>query len=262
MLTIAILFLLLMLAWALAPSLFTAGNPSATNPLASLAGLSARFPLGADQYGRSVYTELVYGAKVALEIGFFCTILGGGVGGAIGIFSGYLGGKVDMMVMRGIDMLMALPPLFLALIFIAALAPTTTNEIIAVSVATVPAFARVMRGRALEVRSRLFIDALTVVGVRRRRILWRHVVPNCAPPALVLASINVGTAIVTAASLNFLGLGPSVVTSWGTQISSGQGYINKEWWISVFPGILITLLVISVNIVGDWVRDALEPSSQ
>ena len=261
-LAICFLFLLLVVAWALTPSLFTSGNPSGTNPLAALVGPSGRFPLGADQYGRSVYTELVYGTRSALEIGVFCTLIGGGVGSAIGVFSGYFGGKVDMVAMRAIDVLMALPPLFLALIFIAALAPTLTNEILAVSIATIPVFARVLRGRSLEVRSRLFIDALTVVGVRKRRILWRHVIPNCAPPAMVLGSINVGTAIVTAASLNFLGLGPTGITSWGSLISSGQGYINKEWWIAIFPGILITFLVLAVNIIADWLRDVMEPSGR
>jgi peptide/nickel transport system permease protein len=261
-LVLAFLFVALMIGWAVAPQLFTGGSPSATNPIYALAGLSARFPLGADQYGRSVYTGLVYGARGALEIGFLCTLFAGVIGSTMGVVSGYFGGKVDMIIMRFIDMLMALPALLLALIFMAALAPTLTNEIIAVSVATVPGFARVMRGRALEVRSRLFIAALTVVGVRKRRILFRHVIPSCASPALVLAAINVGTAIVIAASLSFLGLGPSGLASWGTLISNGQGYINKEWWISTFPGIVITLLVIAVNIIGDWTRDVMEPVSR
>jgi peptide/nickel transport system permease protein len=262
LLTLAVLFMLLMAGWAAFPSLFASGSPTGVNPVAALTGPSGGFPLGADQYGRSIYTELVYGARSALEIGFLCTLLGGGIGSAIGIFSGYFGGKIDMVVMRCVDVLMAVPPLFMALIFIAALAPTLTNEIIAVSVATTPFFARVLRGRALEVRSRLYVDALTVVGVRKRRILWRHVIPNSLAPAMVLGSINIGTAIVTAASLNFLGLGPSENTSWGTLISSGEGYINKEWWISIFPGVLITLLVISTHTIGDWVREKLEPQSR
>lgn len=259
---LAFVFLLLMVAWALFPSLFTSGSQSATDPLTTLRAPSGTFPLGSDQYGRSVYTELVYGARTALEIGFLCTLLGGGVGSAIGVLSGYIGGAIDMVVMRCVDVLMALPPLFLALVFIAALAPTVTNEIIAVSVATIPLFARVLRGRALEVRSRVFVDALTVVGVRKRRILWRHVIPNCAAPGMVLGSITIGTAIVTGASLNYLGLGPTGVTSWGTLISNGQGYINKEWWIAIFPGVLITLLVLSVNVIADWLRDVMEPSSR
>lgn len=261
-LAVAVAFVLLVIGWAVAPGVFANGKPTAVDPLHTLLSPSRRFVLGTDQYGRSVYTQLVYGARTALEIGFVCTIVGGGVGSLVGITSGYLGGWFDILVMRLIDILMALPPLFLALIFVAALAPTTSNEIIAVSVATVPAFARVLRGRAVEIRSRLFIEAVRVVGVRRSKILWRHVVPNCVGPAMVLASINVGLAIVIGASLSFLGLGPSSKDSWGELVSSGQGYIDKDWWISVFPGVLIALLVIAMNIIGDWLRDVMEPSSR
>jgi len=262
MLAIAVLFMLLMIGWAIEPSWFSSGNPTAINPTATLATPSRAYPLGTDQYGRSIFTQLVYGTRAALEVGFYCTILGGGIGSFIGILAGFIGGWFDMLVMRLIDMLMALPPLFLALVFIAALAPTLQNEIIAVSIASIPAFARVLRGRALEVRSRLFIDAVVVVGVTRRKILLRHVLANCAAPAMVLASLSVGFTIVIGASLNFLGLGPSGTISWGSLISSGQGYIDKEWWIATCPGLLITMLVIAMNIIGDWLRDAMEPSSQ
>ena len=259
MLILAIAFLALVAGWALVPRLFASGSPTAVNPVAALQGPSGAYPLGTDQYGRSIYTELVYGARPALEVGLACTLLGGVVGSAIGIIGGYLGGWVDMLVMRLIDILLALPGLFLALIFIAALPRTLPNEILAISISTVPIFARVLRGQALQVRSRLFIDAATVTGVRRRAIVWRHVVPNCMAPAVVLAAVNIGVAIVVAASLNFLGLGPSEgVLDWGALIASGQNYINRDWWISVFPGLTVALLVIAVSIIGDWLRDALE----
>jgi peptide/nickel transport system permease protein len=258
---LAIAFILLVTGWAVAPWLFASGSPTAVNPIAALIGPSGQFPLGTDQYGRSIYTELVYGARPALEVGVACTLIGGLIGSAIGIIGGYLGGSVDMLVMRLIDILLALPGLLLALIFIAALPRTLNNEILAISVATVPIFARIMRGQALQVRSRPFIDAAAVTGVRRRVVVWRHVVPNCIAPAIVLAAVYVGVVIVLAASLNFLGLGPSEgVLDWGALISSGQGYINKDWWISVFPGLTVALLVISVSIIGDWLRDILEPA--
>lgn len=261
MLILAIAFLALVAGWALVPRLFASGSPTAVNPVAALQGPSGAYPLGTDQYGRSIYTELVYGARPALEVGLACTLLGGVVGSAIGIIGGYLGGWVDMLVMRLIDILLALPGLFLALIFIAALPRTLPNEILAISVSFVPIFARVLRGQALQVRSRRFIDAAVVTGVRRRAILWRHVVPNCLAPASVLAAVNIGVAIVVAASLNFLGLGPSEgVLDWGALIASGQGYINQDWWISVFPGVTVALLVISVSIIGDRLRDAMEPA--
>jgi peptide/nickel transport system permease protein len=261
MLILAIAFLALVAGWALVPRLFASGSPTAVNPVAALQRPSGSYPLGTDQYGRSIYTELVYGARPALEVGLACTLLGGALGSAIGIIGGYLGGWVDMLVMRLIDILLALPGLFLALIFIAALPRTLPNEIVAISVSTVPIFARVLRGQALQVRSRLFIDAAVVTGVRRRGILWRHVVPNCLAPASVLAAVNIGVAIVVAASLNFLGLGPSEgVLDWGALIASGQGYINQDWWISVFPGIAVALVVIAVSIIGDRLRDAMEPA--
>jgi peptide/nickel transport system permease protein len=259
---LAALFLLLMLGWAAFPALFAGGNPSGVNPLAALQPPLHQYLLGTDQYGRSVYGELVYGARPALEVGILSTLLGGAVGSLIGILGGYLGGWADLLVMRLIDILLALPGLFLALIFIAALPPTLTNEILAIGIATIPGFARVLRGQALGVRSRLFVDAATVTGLRRRAILWRHVVPNCLAPAVVLGTLNIGTAIVIAASLSYLGLGPSSgVLSWGGLINSGQGYIDRDWWISTFPGLLVTLLVIAVSILGDRLRDAMEPSS-
>jgi len=259
---LAALFLLLVLGWAAFPAVFAGANPTAVNPLAALQPPLHRYLLGTDQYGRSVYAELVYGARPALEVGVLSTLLGGAAGSVIGILGGYLGGWADLLVMRLIDILLALPGLFLALIFIAALPPTLTNEILAIGIATVPGFARVLRGQALGVRSRLFVDAAIVTGVRRRAILWRHVLPNCLAPAIVLGTLNIGTAIVIAASLSYLGLGPSSgVLNWGALINSGQGYIDRDWWISTFPGLLVTLLVIAVSILGDRLRDAMEPSS-
>ena len=259
---LAVAFLLLVLGWATVPSVFTGGSPTAVNPLATLLHPSASYPLGTDQYGRSVYTELVYGARSALAVGVFSTLLGGTVGSMIGIIGGYLGGWVDMLVMRLIDILLALPGIFLALIFVAALPRTLPNEILAVAISIVPVFARVLRGQALQVRSRLYVDAATVVGVPGRTIVWRHVLPNCLAPAVVLGAISIGTAIVIGASLNFLGLGPSEkIQDWGALISDGQAYINRDWWISTFPGLVVTLVVIAVSILGDRLRDAMEPSS-
>jgi peptide/nickel transport system permease protein len=258
---LAVAFLALLVGWALFPRLFASGSPTAVNPVAALLRPSGRYPLGTDQYGRSIYTELVYGARPALEVGVACTVIGGAVGAAIGIIGGYLGGWTDMLVMRLIDILLALPGLLLALIFIAALPRTLTNEILAISISTIPVFARVMRGQALQVRSHPFIDAAAVTGVRRGAVVWRHVVPNCMTPAIVLGAVYIGVVIVVAASLNFLGLGPSEgVLDWGALIASGQGYINQDWWISVFPGLTVALLVIALSIIGDWLRDVLEPA--
>ncbi|WP_300612780.1 ABC transporter permease [Trebonia sp.] len=259
-LIIAAAFLVLLVLWAIVPGVFAGTDPTAVNPLAALTGPSVHNFLGTDQYGRSIYDELVYGARPALEVGVGSTLLGGAVGSLIGIVGGYLGGWFDLLIMRLIDMLLALPGLLLALIFIAALPRTLSNEIFAIAIASVPIFARVLRGQAVQVRSRPFVDAAVVSGLRRRTIVIRHVIPNCVAPAMELATVYVGVAIVIAASLSFLGLGPSeVVPDWGTLIQSGQGYIDHDWWISVFPGVTVTLAVIALSILGDRLRGALEP---
>jgi len=259
-LIIAVAYLVLLVGWAIIPGVFAGTDPTAVNPLAALAGPSVHNFFGTDQYGRSIYDELVYGARPALEVGVGSTLLGGAAGSLIGIAGGYLGGWFDLVVMRLIDMLLALPGLLLALIFIAALPRTLSNEIFAIAIASVPVFARVLRGQAVQVRSRRFVDAATVSGLRRRTIVVRHVIPNCVAPATELATVYVGVAIVIAASLSFLGLGPSeVVPDWGTLIQNGQGYIDHDWWISVFPGVIVTLAVISLSVLGDRLRGALEP---
>jgi peptide/nickel transport system permease protein len=259
-LILAAAYLALLVGWAVIPSVFAGTDPTAVNPLAALTGPSVHNFLGTDQYGRSIYDELVYGTRPALEVGVGSTLLGGAAGALIGIVSGYLGGRFDLLVMRLIDMLLALPGLLLALIFIAALPRTLPNEIFAIAIASLPIFARVLRGQTVQVRRRLFVDAATVSGLRRRTIVTRHVIPNCAAPAMELATVYVGVAIVIAASLSFLGLGPSeVVPDWGTLIQNGQGYIDHDWWISVFPGVAVTLVVIALSVLGDRLRDALEP---
>ncbi len=259
-LIIATAYLVLLVLWAIIPSVFAGTDPTAVNPLAALTGPSFHNFFGTDQYGRSIYDELVYGARPALEVGVGSTLLGGAAGSLIGIVAGYLGGWFDLLIMRLIDMLLALPGLLLALIFIAALPRTLANEIFAIAIASVPIFARVLRGQAVQVRSRLFVDAAIVSGLRRRTIVIRHVIPNCVAPAMELTTVYVGVAIVIAASLSFLGLGPSeVVPDWGTLIQSGQGYIDHDWWISVFPGVIVTLVVIALSVFGDRLRAALEP---
>ena len=259
-LIIAAVYLVLLVCWAVIPGVFAGTDPTAVNPLAALTGPSVHNFFGTDQYGRSIYDELVYGTRPALEVGVGSTLLGGVAGSLIGIAGGYLGGWFDLVVMRLIDMLLALPGLVLALIFIAALPRTLSNEIFAIAIATVPIFARVLRGQAIQVRSRRFVDAARVSGLRRRTIVTRHVIPNCVAPAMELATVYVGVAIVIAASLGFLGLGPSeVVPDWGTLIQNGQGYIDHDWWISVFPGVIVTLAVIALSVLGDRLRGALEP---
>jgi peptide/nickel transport system permease protein len=177
----------------------------------------------------------------------------------LGLLAGYLGGVVDTVLARLVDILMCFPGVLLALVITAGLGASRLNLILGVAVATMPMFARVMRGQVMAVRGRLFVQAARATGLPRTRVLLRHVLPNAIAPVVVLATVTVGTSIVLAASLSFLGLGPSSdVPDWGQLLSSGQPYLANAWWVSTFPGVALTLVVISVSLLGDWLRDRMD----
>lgn len=256
---VSLAWLLIALVAAVAPSLVSAGDPTALEPARALQGPGVAGLLGTDQYGRSVLTLLVHGARSAILIGLSASLLGAVLGGLVGLVAGYLGGVVDMVVGRVMDVLMCFPGVLLALIIAAALGSTQLNLVLAVGVATIPSFYRVMRGQVMTVRGRLYVEAARSTGMSQRRILWRHVLPNALAPTVVMATVTVGVSIVAAASLSFLGLGPrSDVPDWGQLLAQGQPYLSNAWWVSTFPGITLTLTVIAVSLVGDWLRDRLD----
>lgn len=256
---VSVVFLALVILVAIAPSVFAPSNPLTLNSAHVLQGPSLSHILGTDEYGRGILSTLIYGARPALVVGVVCAVAGGVVGGAMGILAGYFGGTADQGIMRFNDILMCFPGLLLALLISAALGPSLVNEIIAVAVAGVPTYARVARGETLSVRGSLYIDAAMVGGLSRWRIIRRHVLPNVLTPLVVVATITVGISIVLAASLSFLGLGPTGgVPDWGRLLADGETYISQAWWISTFPGIAITLVVVATNVLGDWFRDRLD----
>lgn len=253
----ALLWLAVVLVAAIVPAVFSSGDPTALNPAMALRAPGAEgFLLGSDHYGRDIVTLLAYGARMAVVIGLTATALGFAIGTLLGLIAGYAGGWLDMVIGRFIDMLMCFPGVLLAMIIAAGLGASTTNLIIAVGISAVPGFARVMRGQAMTVRSRLFIEAADSVGFSPWRILWRHMLPNALAPSVVMATVTVGTSIVAAASLSFLGLGVrSEIPDWGQLLALGQPYLSSAWWITTFPGIVLTLTVIAVSLAGDWLRD-------
>lgn len=249
-------------AWALFPSFFSPGDPLELRPSQALDGPSAENPLGTDQFGRSLLAQLIYGSRSALLIGIVSVLGAFVLGGLIGLLAGFLGGVVDTILMRIIDVLLCFPGILLALVIAAALGPTLENLIIAIAIGQTPDFARVMRGQVLAVRSRLFIEAVTSSGVRPGRIVFRHILPNALAPVTVIAALGVGSAIVSGATLSFLGLGPQGgIPDWGRLLSVGQDYLATAWWISTFPGLIITMVVIAVNILGDGLRDKMDVDS-
>lgn len=257
--TVAVAVVALTLLAAAFPSVLSPSNPLALHQAEVLRPPGAHYLLGTDEYGRSILAQLIYGARGALAIGFFSVLIGAVLGGAVGTVAGFYGGLADGVAMRVIDVLMCFPGVLLALVIAAGLGPSLVNEIIAVGVSTVPGFARVARGQVLQVRGRLYVEAAVTSGLTRRRVIARHVLPNAAAPLLVLATVSLGTSVVLGASLSFLGLGPvNGVPDWGQLLANGESYLGTAWWMSTFPGLLLTVLVVAVNVIGDWLRDKMD----
>jgi peptide/nickel transport system permease protein len=217
--------------------------------------------MGADVMGRDVYSRIIHGARISLAVGLGATFLGSALGLVIGLASGFLLGWVDLVVQRLIEVMQALPLLVLALVMAAALGPSLQNTIIAIAIPLTPTVARVIRSSTLALREMPFVEAARATGMSEFRIAVRHVLPNTLAPLIVLATAQLGSAILTEASLSFLGLGvPEPFPSWGRMLSeSAAEYVRTAPWLVVFPGIAISLAVFGTNLFGDALRDILDP---
>ncbi|MCC6180077.1 MAG: ABC transporter permease [Chloroflexi bacterium] len=217
-------------------------------------------PLGTDEFGRDVLTRILYGARISLQIGIITVGIGLVFGMTLGVISGYFGGWVDLTIQRVIDTMLAFPGLLLALSISAVLGPGLENAMIAVGIGTLPTYTRLARGSTLSVREREFVEAARCLGAGHLRIMVCHIVPNVLTPMVVLASLSVATAILSAASLSFVGLGAQPPSpEWGAMLSTGRNFLRQEWWLATFPGIAIMLAVLGFNLLGDGLRDALDP---
>lgn len=256
----ALIMAVFVLSAVFAP-LITAFDPLSTNSSISLARPGGAHWLGADFMGRDMYSRIVYGARVSLAVGIGSTALGCSIGVVIGLLSGYLGRWVDLIVQRISDILQALPLLVLALVMSASLGPSLRNTIIAIAIPLIPYAARVIRANVLAVRELSFVEAARAVGMSETRIALRHVLPNTIAPLLVLGTAQLGSAILTEASLSFLGLGvPEPYPSWGRMLSeSAAEYVRTAPWLVIFPGLAISLAVFGTNLLGDALRDLLDP---
>lgn len=256
----AVLVLIFVLMAVFAPWI-TYIDPTATNARASLARPGDTYWLGADFMGRDMYSRIVYGARISLIVGVGSTVLGCLIGVAIGLASGYFGGWLDLVSQRLIDIMQALPLLVLALIMAASLGPSLENTVIAISIPLVPQVARVIRSNTLALREMPFVEAAKAVGMSEWAIAVRHVLPNTVAPLIVVATAQLGSAILTEAALSFLGLGiPEPHPSWGRMLSeSAAEYVRTAPWLVIFPGVAISLAVFGTNLMGDAVRDMLDP---
>ena len=226
-----------------------------------LQGPSATHWFGTDDAGRDTYSRIVHGARVSLYVGFFSVALGTTVGYLLGIFSGYVGGKTDILIQRVIDAMLAFPSLLLALALVSVLGAGLDKVIAAISIVYIPRAARVARGVSLTVKENVYVDAATVIGASRQRIMLRHILPNSLAPYLILASLSLGTAILIEASLSYLGLGvPPPAPSWGQMLAGRAqefGFLSPA--MVIFPGVAIMVMVLAFNLFGDAMRDVLDP---
>jgi len=229
-------------------------------PPAWIEGGSAEHLLGTDQLGRDLLSRLVYGSRIALLVGLGGVLLTAAVGVTLGLLAGYLGGRVDTVISRVIDTLLAIPPVLLYLVALGVFGPSLAMLIVIIGLVNWTTFARVVRGEVLSVGQREFVEAARANGARAARVMLRHVLPNVTAPILVVATLNVATVILLEASLSFLGFGvqPPTVT-WGRMLADGRNYLATAWWLATFPGVAITLLGLGLLFVGDWLRDVLDP---
>jgi peptide/nickel transport system permease protein len=254
-----VLILVYLLSALLAPVLVR-GNPSAPNLMMSLELPSAKYPLGTDELGRSILDRIIYGSRISLLIAVGVVAVGLLTGVPLGLISGYYGGKVDFGIQRITDMMLAFPGFLLALALVAVLGVGLENTVISIGISMVPIYIRLVRGCVLSVREEVYVEAARAVGTRDMVILIRHILPNVMVPITVQTSLGMGTAILFAAGLGFLGIGVQPPTpEWGAMLGSARSYIFHAPHVATFPGIAIFLAVLSFNLLGDGLRDALDP---
>lgn len=259
--TIGLLIMVLFVLAAAFADVVCKFDPLTVDAAHALAPPSLVHWMGTDPFGRDVWSRIIYGSRISLAVGLGSTALGGSIGVLIGLTSGYLSGWVDLIFQRITDILQALPLLVLALVMSAALGPSLQNVIIAIAIPLIPSVARVIRANTMTLREQPFVEAANAIGMSEMRIVFRHILPNTLAPLIVLATAQLGSAILTESSLSFLGLGiPEPYPSWGRMLSeSAAEYVRTAPWLVIFPGIAISLAVFGTNLFGDALRDILDP---
>jgi peptide/nickel transport system permease protein len=235
-------------------------DPIEQNSQAIRARPSREHFFGADTFGRDVFSRVLYGGRQSLPVGLVAVGIAALIGVAFGLIAGYRGGWIDSLIMRAVDMMLAFPGILLAMSIVAILGTSLFNLMLAVGIASIPEYTRVVRGSVLSVREMEYVTAARVSGARDRAVMLRHILPNVLPPIIVLATLGIAGAIILGSTLSFLGLGIQPPTAeWGNMLSDGRSMMRHFWWVSFFPGLAIMLTVLAINLLGDGLRDALDP---
>jgi peptide/nickel transport system permease protein len=254
------IILILLIFASIAAPVLTPFDPVQLMPANSRLAPNSEHLLGTDQFGRDQLTRILYGGRLSLRIGLIAVAIGGSVGITIGAIAGYAGGWTDEVITRLIDVMLAFPGILLAVAVVAVLGPSLTNLMIAVGIGSIPGFARLTRGQVLAAREFDYVLAARCLGATHGRIVWRHILPNIAAPVVVFATLAIASAILAGASLNYLGFGAQPPTpEWGLMLSEARHEIRRAWWLATFPGVMIMITVISINLLGDGLRDAFDP---
>lgn len=252
---LALTTLLFLVICAIIPHAIAPYDPLALNLLHSLKGPSLEHLFGTDQLGRDIFSRVVHGARYSFYIGLGATLIAVITGIVIGLVAGALGGVVDLVFMRVVDILLAFPGLLMSMAVVAFLGPGTTNVLLAIAISAIPGYARIVRSQVLVVRTSGYVEAARILGQGPLVTMVRHILPNTVGPLIVLSTLGIGSAILASAGLSYLGLGPRPPTpEWGLMLAEGQGYLRGAWWIGVFPGVFATATIISTTVTGRYFK--------
>jgi peptide/nickel transport system permease protein len=257
---IGLTLVLIMVFMALSASLIAPHDPYEFHSQYRLMEPNAYFPFGTDHHGRDVMSRVIHGSQISIQVGLISVAIALTLGGTLGLFAGFFGGWIDSVISRIFDVIFAFPVILLAIVVLAILGPSLTNVMIAIGIVFIPQFGRIVRGPVLSAKNNEYVEASRVLGANWPRIMFIHVLPNVAAPLIVQATIAISLAILSEAALSFLGLGAQPPEpAWGSMLSNGRQFIEVAGWLTIFPGIAIVLAVLGFNLMGDYLRDVLDP---
>jgi peptide/nickel transport system permease protein len=259
--TVGLLIILALTAVALAAPLLAPTDPLAMNKPDQFSPPSSRYLFGSDEFGRDILSRVIYGARISMGAGAAAVLIATAIGVPLGLLAGYFGGRVDTLIMRLLDCLLAFPAILLAMAIVGVLGPSSVNAMIAVAIVSIPAFSRLTRGSTLSQREKEYVEAARALDAGNGYIMFRTILPNCFAPIIVQMTVAAGYAVLLEAGLSFLGLGiKPPEASWGSMLNTGRAYLHRAPWYGIFPGLAITMLVLSLNFVADVLQQALDPT--